>query len=100
MCNIEQCGHLTCFQGEKDLTVELFDRDKKGLMSYVEKLKLGMNNILFRKYDRDGDGLISAEELQELNLDGVGRLKFDEFTWRWTRPSGSAQPDNPVETGN
>ena len=72
---------------------ELFDRDKKGLISDVEELKLGMNNILFPKYDIDGDGLISAEELKELNLDGVGRLKFDEFVWLmdqafWVGPLG------------
>ena len=56
---------------------ELFDRDKKGLISDVEEAKLLMYNILFRKYDRDGDGLISAEEAAKLGFDG--RLNFDEF---------------------
>ena len=86
---------MTCFQGEEEWIEEmseLFDRDKKGLISDVEELKLGMNNILFRKYDRDGDGLISAEELtklidnkpgepldDDLDLDGDGMVNFENL---------------------
>ena len=34
---------------------------------------------MFELFDRDKKGLISAEELKELNVDGVKMLNFDEF---------------------